>query len=342
MRLYGLKERLKGIRKGRVSCRNEKPEDPLSEYESMRYMVYDTDYGQVSIPYDSEGHVPMWALAQRFQQVGNFDADVGRGGVPVRYGPFTPDDIVDWWIDPSVCDIAGLDDEESSIYDVSSLPKEQQVVQRRIAVIAPKEEADRIRNVLASSFTLSEIEKMSRHGSFVIHTIPDGGDATGCYWRKQDGVEIPVIALESGCTADGVVHEMVHHLRAVDDSREGILRTPYPMDEEGKLDAEYVRCLSPEELDSILEMEERLTVAETDVRTKLDPSQSGYYDGVRGKKPRDAYREDRHILTDTPPDVPDQAIPRLRGKQARQAIVRNYAYSNIAESQILSRNVRKR
>ncbi len=317
--------------------------DPISDYDDMDVAAFDVEgVGRVEIPVDDDGHVPMWVLAQRFQEVGDFDSDAFQGGVPVRKGPFAPEDIIDWWLDPSVCDLEGLDDADPAAYDVSSLPREQQMVQRRIAVIAPKEEADRIRGILASSFTISEIEMMSRHGSFVIHTIPDGGQATGCYWRKQDGMEIPVIALESGCTPDGVVHEMVHHLRAVDDTRSGMLKTPYPMDEEGRLDAEYVRCLSPEELGSIVEAEERLTVAETDVRTKLDPSQSGYYDGVRGKKPRDAYREDRRILTDSPPEIPDQAIPRLRGKQARQAVLRNYAYSNIAESQILSRNVKKR
>lgn len=317
--------------------------DAIAQYDGMQRAVFELPDGSiVEIPYDDEGHVPMFAIAQRFQEAGDFDNDVNRGGVPVRHGPFTPEDIVDWWIDPSVCDIAGIDDEESAAYDVSSLPPEQQMVQRRIAVLASKEEADRIRRIMAESFTPQEIEAMSRHGSFIIHTIPDGGDATGCYWRKQNGVEIPIIAVEEGCTPDGIVHEMVHHSRAVDPTRSGILRTMYPTDEDGALDEELVRCIGPEELASILEMEERLTVAETDVRTKLDPSQSGYYDGVRGKEPRDAYRQDRRILTDTPPEVPDQAIPRLTGRQARQAILRNYAYSNIAEAQILSRNVRKR
>lgn len=342
MKLRGL-EKLKE----KVACARARraggDADAMSDIDAMNSVSFDVEgVGRVDIPVDGDGYVPMWVLAQRFQQVGDFDADVCKGGVEVRRGPFTPEDIIDWWLDPSVCDLEGLDDEGSEAYDVSSLPREQQMVQRRIAVIAPKAEADRIRSVLASSFTISEIEMMSRHGSFVIHTIPDGGEATGCYWRKQDGVEIPVIALETGCTPDGIVHEMVHHLRAVDETRDGILKTPYPMDGEGKLDYGYVRCLSPEDLDSIMETEERLTVAETDVRTSLDPSQSGYYDGVRGKRPRDAYREDRRILTDSPPEIPDSAIPRLKGKQARQAILRNYAYSNIAESQILSRNVKKR
>lgn len=336
---------MKDLRKRLIRSRNTEGDgdDALSQYDKMQRAVYELPDGSIiAIPYDSEGHVPMYAIAQRFQEVGDFDDDVRRGGVPVRYGPFTPDDIVDWWVDPSVCDIAGIDDEDSAAYDVSSLPPEQQMVQRRIAVLAPKDEADRIRRIMADSFTPQEIEAMSRHGSFIIHTIPNGGDATGCYWRKQDGVEVPIIAVEQGCTPDGVVHEIVHHSRAVDPTRQGMLRTAYPTDSEGRLDNELIRCISQEELDSILEMEERLTVAETDVRTKLDRSQSGYYDGVRGKKPREAYRQDRHILTDTPPEVPDQAIPRLTGKQARQAVLRNYAYSNIAEAQILSRNVRKR
>jgi len=316
--------------------------DPLLEFDNYPCVTFELEDGElVSIPVDENGFVPRWALAQRFQEVGDYDSDVGVEDDLVLSGDLTPEDVLQWWLDPSCCDIEGIDDVDPDIYDVSSLPREQQMVQKKLAIVSDPEQQAYIRRILAASFTVEELETMSRNGSIVIYTMPDCGGATGCYWRTQDGKEVPLIVLEDGCTPDGIVHEMVHHLRASDKSRKGKLRTAYPTDEKGRFDAASFNRLPQEAQDEILEREERLTVAETDVRTSRDRNQSGYYDGVDGD-PRFAYEEDRRILTGAAPDAPESEIPRLKGKAAKDAVTRNYEYSNIAVAQILSRDVKKK
>lgn len=288
------------------------------------------------------GYVPEWALAQRFQEVGSTE-DLDHDSKIVLPANCTPEELIDWWIDPSSCDICGVDTRDSQMYDVSGVPDGKKHAQRRIAVIADPEEAQRIRQILSESFTREELETMASNGSIVIRTVPDCGDATGCYFRRQDGVEVPLIVLERGTTPDGVVHEMVHHLRAVDPSRKGVLRTAFPSDKTGRLDSGILRRLSKRQRDDIVEQEERATVAETVARTGIDPYQSGYYDGVPGVDPRTAYVQDKYIVTGrTPEDTPPYQLPKLKGKAARNAVANGYEYMNVARSRILDRNVKKR
>ncbi len=293
------------------------------------------------IPIDENGTVPDWALVARFQEKGDWSDLDDRSSVVLPTG-CTPEELADWWANPGCCDVEGIDTPDSQYYDVSSVPRNQRVAQRRIAVMADPEEQVRIRRILAESFTVDELETMTRGGSFIIRSVPDMGDATGCYYRKQNGVEIPLILLEYETTPDGVVHEVVHHIRSVDPDRRGMLRTTFPSTRSGKLKDWTFDHLPKHKQDRIMEEEERLTVAETVVRTGLDRSQSGYYDGVPGRNPRDAYMDDRQILTDTPPDTPQSEVPRLKGRAARNAVLHGYEYTNIARSNILSRNVRKR
>lgn len=288
------------------------------------------------------GVVPAWALAQRFQEVGS-TADLDTDSKIILPANCTPEELIDWWIDPSSCDVQGVDTRSSPIYDVTGVPDSKKAAQRRIAVIADPEEAQRIRRILSESFTREELEAMASNGSIVIRTVPDCGDATGCYFRRQDGVEVPLVVLERGTTPDGVVHEMVHHLRVVDTERRGVLRTAFPTDRSGKLDGGVLRRLSKRQRDDIVEQEERATVAETVARTGIDPYQSGYYDGVPGKDPRAAYVEDKYTVTGrTPEDTPPYQLPKLKGKAARNAVANGYEYMNVARSRILDRNVKKR
>ena len=294
-----------------------------------------------SIPVDEDGLVPDEALLVRFQEVGDWDDLDSRSSYVVPTGR-TPEEIVDWWANPSLYDIQGIDTPDSPYRDVSSVPRNQQRIQRRIAVMADPEEQARIRRILSESFTSDELATMTREGSFIIRAVPEMGDATGCYYRKQNGIEVPLILLEYNTTPDGIVHEVVHHIRAVDPDRRGRLRTAYPTDKKGRLKDWTFDHLPKRRQDRILEDEERLTVAETVARTGLAPSQSGYYDGVPGIDPRDAYLADRNTLTDTDPDVPQSQVPRLRGRAARIAVLHGYDYANISRAVILNRSVRKR
>lgn len=297
----------------------------------------------VEIPVGDDGYVPRWAIAQRFQEVGDHDSDVGVEDALVLPDTLTPEEILDWWLDPSCCDIRGIDDGNPVIYDTSCLPPELAYAQDRIAVVAGPSEAARLRRVLAESFDPEELEVMSRAGSVVVFTMPDCGDATGCYYRKQNGVEVPVIVLEEGCTPDTEVHEFVHHLRAMDLSRRGTpLATAFPSDRRGRMDERRIERMSRAGKDAMVRAEETYTVAETDVRTRTDRMQSGYYDAVDGIDARRAYLEDKRTLAGVPPDTPAPEIPRLTGRAARDAVLRGYAYSNIARAAVVSQNVRRR
>ena len=288
------------------------------------------------------GIVPDWALAQRFQEVGTVDDLDGDSSV-VLPANCTPEELIDWWVDPSSCDVKGIDTRDSKIYDVSGVPESKRHAHRRMAVIADPEEAMRIRRILSENFTREELEMMASNGSIVIRTVPDCGDATGCYFRRQDGVEIPLIVLEQGTTPDGVVHEMVHHLRAVDQTRDGVLRTSFPSDRTGRLNEGVFRRLSRKQRNAIVEQEERATVAETVARTGIDPCQSGYYDGVQNMDPRTAYVQDKYIVTGRDPeDTAPCQLPRLKGQAAKNAVTNGYEYMNVARARILNRNVKKR
>ncbi len=313
------------------------------EAEDTQGMVcFEVDGRVIEIPVDEDGHVPMWALAARFQEYG-YENDLDTDSDIVLPADCTPQEVLAWWLDPSSCDIEGLDTTDSTVYDVSGLPQDQRAAQRRIAVVdASPEEQAHIRRVLSNAFTKEELTEMSRNGSFVIKTVPYMGDATGCYYRRQDGIEIPLITLERGSSEDNIVHETVHHIRAVDRQRQDELKTSYPSTEDGRLRDRIFNRLPRSRQDRIQVEEERMTVAETIVRTGLDPSQSGYYDGIDGKDPREAYLEDVYTLTGTPPTVPPEEIPRLKGKAARNAVLKNYQYSNIARARILSKDVKKR
>lgn len=306
--------------------------------DSVAVVSFDIDGQRVDIPVDKSGKVPTWALAMRFQEVGDVE-DLDERGQLILPSQCTPEEVLDWWLDPSCCDIEGIDTDDSTIYDVSSVEDpDKRKAQRRIAVVdADPEETARIRKVLSDSFTADELRQMAAEGSFVIRSVPYMGGATGCYYRRQDGVEVPLIVLDKGNTPDNIVHEMTHHSRAVDPTRKGILSSPIKTG--GRFDR--ITRMMPRRRKAI-EDEEKLTVAEAMVRTGLDPVQSGYYDRIPDKNPREAYLEDLHTLTGTPPEVPPEDIPRLTGKAARNAVLHGYAYTNIARAQILSKDVRKR
>ena len=111
------------------------------------------------IPVDEDGLVPDWALVSRFQEKGQWD-DLEDGSQVVVPSGRTPEEIVDWWINPSVYDIDGIDTPDSPYYDVSSVPDNHKRVQRKIAVLADRDEQARIRRILTESFTVDGKERV--------------------------------------------------------------------------------------------------------------------------------------------------------------------------------------
>ena len=278
---------------------------------------------RASIPVGRDGLVPFEAIVRRFHEIGSW-RDAGRTDEVVLPQRLTPEQIASWWDDPSSCDIEGVDTADSAIYAVPPQVKgRSRKALARIAVIASPEEAARIKRVMADAFTAQELELMAEPPSLVISTRSHLDDCTGYYVRRQEGEPVPRIVLEDGTTPDGIVHELVHHLRVLDG------RTAFPT-KDRTLDANYSR-MSKTRRDGVVAKEEAETVAETVARTKVDPVESGYYSHVPGMDPRAAYLRDQRIISGS---------RALKGKEAILAAQQNFERSSISRA-IISAN-RKR
>lgn len=280
--------------------------------------------GSNGIPVGKDGKVPFKAIVRRFHEVGSRrDADSTDSVVLPR--ELTPSQIREWWDDPSVCDIEGVDTEDSDIYSVPiSIRGKKRAALSKIAVLADRKESARIKKVLADSFTAEELELMASGIPLMVSSEEHLRDCTGFYLRRQEGCSVPQIVLENGTTPDGIVHEAVHHLRAVDG------RTSFPT-KDGILDPEY-RRLPKSRKDSIVSREEKETVAETVARTRTDPVESGYYGHVPGYSSRGAYLHDQDVLSRS---------RALKGKAAIRAVEENYERTSISRA-IISANRRKK
>ena len=280
--------------------------------------------GSNGIPVGKDGKVPFKAIVRRFHEVGSRrDADSTDSVVLPR--ELTPSQIREWWDDPSVCDIEGVDTEDSDIYSVPiSIRGKKRAALSKIAVLADRKESARIKTALADSVTADELELMASGIPLMVSSEEHLRDCTGFYLRTQEGCSVPQIVLENGTTPDGIVHEAVHHLRAVDG------RTSFPT-KDGILDPEY-RRLPKSRKDSIVSREEKETVAETVARTRTDPVESGYYGHVPGYSSRGAYLHDQDVLSKS---------KALKGKAAIRAVEENYERTSISRA-IISANRRKK
>lgn len=279
--------------------------------------------GKDGIPTGDDGFVPFDALVSRYHEVGVF-GDSDTTDPRVLPSKVTPEQVADWWNDPSVCDIEGIDTADSAIYSVPfSVRGRKRKALKRIAFIGDRKESDRVKRILADSFTANELELMASGSSVVITSEPHLRDCTGYYLRRQDGVSVPKIVFEHGATADGIVHEAVHHLRVKDG------RTAFPT-KNGVLDSGY-RGLPRTEKDRVVRREESETVAETVARTKVDPMESGYYERIPGMTSRSAYLYDQEVISGS---------RALKGKAAIRAAQRNYDRTTISRA-IISGNRKK-
>lgn len=278
-----------------------------------------------AIPVGKDGKVPFRAIVGRFHEIGSRN-DADSTDVRVLPRELTPEQIEEWWNDPSVCDIDGVDTEDSDIYRVPlSIRGKKRTALSKIAVLADRKESDRIKKILADSFTAEELETMASGTSLMISSEEHLRDCTGFYLRTQDGCPVPQIVLEEGTTPDGIVHEAVHHLRAIDG------RTTFPT-VNGTLDPSY-RRLPKSERNSIVSREEKETVAETVARTSVDPMESGYYGHVPGTFSRGAYLHDQEVISRS---------KALKGKAAIKAVEENYERTSISRAIITANRKGKR
>lgn len=293
------------------------------------------------IPVDSDGYVPTWALVSRFQDVltpFERQADIEDDTVPILPSRLTPEECIEWWEDPLSCDISNIDTKDPEIYDVSFTKNERlREIHRRIAVITPtRKEQARIRREISKAFDEDELNEMTSRTSFIIQTIPNGGNAAGVYLRKQWDIPVPIVVYEEGTSPDSIVHEAVHHMRTMlSRNGKGVAQSTFPVNKEGAVDLTTIAKMTSKDRERMQSVEEAATVAETMIRTKRDRYPSGYYDDVPSNKtPRQMYDEDNLKLGDGS-DI------RIRGKKVVDRVISEFDSTHIAEAMIMSRESAK-
>lgn len=71
---------------------------------------------------------------------------------------FTPEQVSEWWDNPSVCDIVGIDTRDSEVYYVPlSIRGRKRRALGKVAFIGDRRESDRVKRILADSFTADGI-----------------------------------------------------------------------------------------------------------------------------------------------------------------------------------------
>ena len=90
------------------------------------------------IPVGKDGYVPLKEIVKRYQEIGD-PRDSNSDDPVILPSMLTPEEIEQWWEDPSVCDIDGVDTKESNIYSVPlSIRRRKRKALKHIAVLADR------------------------------------------------------------------------------------------------------------------------------------------------------------------------------------------------------------
>lgn len=297
------------------------------------------------IPVDPKtGRVPEEYLFGRFlnQYAGGRDGhirnpvvDISRDADTIHEipeGGFTPEQLIQtgWWQYPNESDIAGIDDTVGAGFarELEAASISAQAAGKRMVFLMPESSAERARSILTRDFNSSEIKKAVKNGGIIIKEGNPGRGAAGCYIAKQetDSLKTPVIILGRDWDEETLVHEFTHHLRHVDDTREGLTRTPFRINDNGERLPSTVYKNS--EFNSMRNLEEASTVAESLVRIQ-EPSgyANGYYarTTVNGDTPYDRYLHDRRVMAGEPGDERP-----LKGRRAEKKVKSGFDDTSIS------------
>jgi len=187
------------------------------------------------IPVDVNGYVPTTAIVSRFLNT-SAGAKKGKRNVVADYqntakltlnAKLTPEQIKQWWAAPNSCDVKGVDDVDTKLFDRSSLKSKAAIdAQNKIAFIGTKEQQDKIRTMINTSFTLKEQRAFTKEGGMVIYfdsSLPRNAAASYRGKEENDAFQIRINPRYANIIDETVLHELVHHSRLVDPSREGTL-----------------------------------------------------------------------------------------------------------------------
>ncbi len=283
------------------------------------------------IPVDDNGNVPQYALAARFTNVRegtgpnverrNVIIDQNSEAKTVLKGKLTPEDVKEWWARPNESDIKGVDDIESTYFDLSALKtRGRKDAQGKIAVVGgTKKEQERIRKMLSESFTLKEQNALSKDGLTVEITRLTGN--AGEYHGRSDGMTYRIMVDPRFLDDDTLLHEMVHHSRMVDKDRKSpLVRT--------RSESNFRVLVKHQDVS----LEEAATVAETAARqgNYVPPDNPHYYgpiSRINGKKPYKMIAEDRALFAGSA----ENGSNGTKGKRAIKAVEDRFDSSHISE-----------
>ena len=298
------------------------------------------DGAKHEIPVDGDGRVPKRYLYTRLldEGSGSRTGKRRRAGVdmksdskvvhPYPAGGFTPQGIVEtgWWQYPNESDVEGVDDRGASARMTARLDGYSKSIQgtgRKMVFLMPEASAERAWRILNDDFTATELRKAVKGGGLVIEELPMGSDA-GRYLGRVHGssVRAPVIELRPGWNEDMLVHEFVHLLRQVDDTRTGLTWTSKRTNADGERMPYYIT--ETLELNSDNNLEEAATVAEATVRTRVPClAPTGYYTSTtaHGDNSKARYNYDRALLVGDKP---------LKGRAAERRLKERFSETSIS------------
>ena len=148
-----------------------------------------------------------------------------------------------------------------------------------------------IEAIITNSFTQQEQTAMVKKGDLIISVQPLPLGIAGFYAGKDDGSSYKMY-INNICLGDGdtVLHELIHHSRMVDESREGILLRSRSMSD-----------MIPDIIHEDRSLEDAATTLESLARQHnyVEPFDSGYYNSEsvsKGCDPLDLIRRDRELV----------------------------------------------
>ena len=177
----------KTLRKTLGKTVGSKPAPAGAKITEIKTETVTVDGRKYKIPVDDKGYVPQYALAARFTNVSegtgpnvekrNVAIDQRTESKTVLKGKLTPEDVKEWWARPNESDVEGVDDINSTHYDLSMLKSQgRKEAQGKIAVVGgTKKDQERIRNMLSDSFTIKEQRAISKDGLTIsVQDLPKG------------------------------------------------------------------------------------------------------------------------------------------------------------------------
>lgn len=215
-----------------------------------------------------------------------------------------------------------------------------------------KKDVDRVASVIADTFTRKEIELTEKPNNRVTITITNNltkKTADGEYHRLYDDGKDNIAAIKIKPEADkmGITHEMVHHMRTIDKTRNGASRTPYELDKSNR----RVSDNNSDDGPKINNLEECATSAEAAIRTGgISERPPTYFDNIKVKRGtnhivhrnrHENYKFDREVLRKNKDGTNPRKDRDVTGKEAIGKMERNFEKSLISNKDTGSESARE-